>query len=485
MTLQQKQIEVPGNFWIGNLSNNRLGAHQHCPLDYCNPEPHSIDLSKQHQQCTSNRSGVLCGACNSGFSLALGTARCLDNCSHYYLFLIIPFALAGVAIIFILLKCNLTVSMGTTNALIFYANIIHTNRTIFFPQSNVSIVTRFLAVFIAWLNLDVGIETCLYRGMTAYANTWLQFVFPVYIWLLVLIMIYSSRYSVTASKLIGRNAVSVLATLFLLSYAKLLRTIIAVVSPISIDDEEGKHHLLWLMDGNVSYFSAPHAVLFIIALVAILLYIVPLTLLTLLAPCLQARTNHRVMRWVIRIKPLLDAYQGPYKDKYRYWTGVMFIQRIVLFTVFAANTVGNPNINLFAITVLVSISWLYQIYNGRLYKNRLNWFLEGFYSFNLAIFALAILFLKGSQRSREYLACVMVGSVFIVFCLTVIWHIDYQTTVISRAVKKIKDHLGNQRRRQAEGPQEATDPPPPSRQPQPTVSVIDMRELREPLLTDN
>ena len=229
--------------------------------------------------------------------------------------------------------------------------------------------------------------------MTAYANTWLQFVFPVYIWLLVLIMIYSSRYSVTASKLIGRNAVSVLATLFLLSYAKLLRTIIAVVSPISIDDEEGKHHLLWLMDGNVSYFSAPHAVLFIIALVAVLLYIVPLTLLTLLAPCLQARTNHRMMRWVTRIKPLLDAYQGPYKDNYRYWTGVMFIQRIVLFTVFAANTVGNPNINLFAIIVSISMfAYIYQIYKGRLYKNRLNWFLEGFYSLNLAIFASAIVF---------------------------------------------------------------------------------------------
>ena len=167
-------------------------------------------------------------------------------------------------------------------------------------------------MFIAWLNLDLGIETCLYRGMTAYANTWLQFVFPVYIWLLVLIMIYSSRYSVTASKLIGRNAESVLATLFLLSYAKLLRITIAVVSLISIEDEDRKDHLLWLMDGNVSYFSAPHAVLFIIALVVILLYIVPLTLLTLLAPCLQARTNHRAMRWVVRIKPLLDAYQGPY-----------------------------------------------------------------------------------------------------------------------------------------------------------------------------
>ena len=163
----------------------------------------------------------------------------------------------------------------------------------------------------------------------------------------------------------------------------------------------------------------------------------------------------------------------------------MFIQRIILFTVFAANTVGNPNTNLVAIIVSITIAFIYQIYNGKLYKNKLNWFIEGFYSFNHVIFVSAVLFLKGSQRYMEYLACVMVGSVFIVFCLTVIWHIDYQTTVITGVVKKIKDRLGNQRRQQAEGPLEATDPPPPSRQPQPTVSVIDMRELREPLLIIN
>jgi len=40
------------------------------------------------------------------------------------------------------------------------------------------------SVFIAWLNLDIGIETCFYDEMTAYSKTWLQFVFPVYIWLL-------------------------------------------------------------------------------------------------------------------------------------------------------------------------------------------------------------------------------------------------------------------------------------------------------------
>ena len=98
----------------------------------------------------------------------------------------------------------------------------------------------------------------------------------------------------TVSKTIGQNAVYVLGTLFLLSYAKLLPTVIAAVISISLEDEDRKSHLLWRMDANVPYFSALHAILFFIALLAVLFYILPLTLPTLLAPCLRARTNHRI-----------------------------------------------------------------------------------------------------------------------------------------------------------------------------------------------
>ena len=477
-----RQIAVPGKVWVGNYSG-RLAVHRYCPLDYCSPEPHSVDLQRQHLQCTYNRSGVLCGGCQTGLSLGLGTARCLDNCSNYYLLLVFPFALAGLVLVFILLKCNFTVSLGTINGLIFYANIVHVNRTVFFPQNKHLFFTKMFVVFVAWLNLDLGVEVCFCRGMTAYVNTWLQFAFPIYMWVLVLVMIYTSRYSVIASKIIGRNAVSVLATLFLLSYTKLLRTVIAAVSSTVLGDEDGRSHLLWLMDGNVAYFSAPHAVLFFTALLAVLLYILPLTLLTLLAPYLQARTNHRMMRWVVRIKPLLDAYQGPYKDKFRHWTGVMLLLRLILFVVHSANTLGNPNINVFAVSMSVITIHLYQIYVGKLYKNWINWFLEGFYSCNLLVFSIAILFLNASQGSSEALACVMVGSAFLVFCLIVMWHFNRQTRAISRAGERLKQLWTSRRRRQAEDTQELPDPPP--RQPQPTISIIDMKELREPLLTDN
>ena len=154
-------IHTLGNVWVGIHSSGRLIAHTHYPLDYCIAESHYIDLQEQDQQCTFNRSGILCGRCKADFGLTLGNMRCKDNCLNYYLFLIVPFALAGVLLVFLLLKCKLTVSVGTINALIFYANIIHFNRTAFFPQRKTTFITRFILIFLAWLNLDLGIETLL------------------------------------------------------------------------------------------------------------------------------------------------------------------------------------------------------------------------------------------------------------------------------------------------------------------------------------
>ena len=88
------------------------------------------------------------------------------------------------------------------------------------------IFQQVLAVFIAWLNMDLGIEMRFVNGMNAYIETWLQFAFPFYMWMI----IYLSRHSTTMVKLVGSSAVLALAILFLLSNAKLQRTVILVFS---------------------------------------------------------------------------------------------------------------------------------------------------------------------------------------------------------------------------------------------------------------
>ena len=71
----------------------------------------------------------------------------------------------------------------------------------FFPSGGTNILT----IFIAWLNLDLGIETCFYDGMDTYGQVWLQFVFPVYVWMLVGLIILASSMSMRIAKIFGNN----------------------------------------------------------------------------------------------------------------------------------------------------------------------------------------------------------------------------------------------------------------------------------------
>ena len=93
---------------------------------------------------------------------------------NWYLFLLPVFALAGIVLVAVLMFLNLSVSVGTVNGLLFYVNMVKLNEAFFFPNGSVPVVSQ----FISWLNLDLGIEVCLFDGLDGYWNTWLQFVFP-------------------------------------------------------------------------------------------------------------------------------------------------------------------------------------------------------------------------------------------------------------------------------------------------------------------
>ena len=111
-----------GSQWVGSISNSVV-VYDSCPYDYCAPSPISVSLSSSDDQCNDNRGGVLCGACIGGRSAMFGTSRCM-SCSNYHIFHLVTCAVMGVALITTLLVLNITVSSGTINGLIFYANVI-------------------------------------------------------------------------------------------------------------------------------------------------------------------------------------------------------------------------------------------------------------------------------------------------------------------------------------------------------------------------
>ena len=136
------------------------------------------------------------------------------------------FFLAEMILIAIIYSLHLTIAIGTINGLLFYANIIQANNDAYFPRSTIS----FFTIFISWLNLDLGIETCFYDSMDIYSYSWFQFLFPFYVWFLVSSIILASHYSQTIAKQSGQNPIAILSTLLLMSNSKILQAIIVPLS---------------------------------------------------------------------------------------------------------------------------------------------------------------------------------------------------------------------------------------------------------------
>ena len=181
--INSQTIQHRGDIWVDYYSDsgNNSGLIIHSfswPFDYCIKGKEVVfTLNNTDRQCQHNRNGLLCGRCREGFTVVLGGSSRCQKCSNSYLALLIPFSLAGIALLLLFFLLKLTVNYSTLNDLIFYGNIVHIN--LMSDQSNDQ--NNILTVFIAWLNLDVDINICFINLLDNYWKTWLQFVFPLYI----------------------------------------------------------------------------------------------------------------------------------------------------------------------------------------------------------------------------------------------------------------------------------------------------------------
>ena len=440
-------IESKGNppVWIGYKTpmtplpnTTQIIYHEFCPLDYCMEGHHGITIKTTYKsfdqdvQCAKHRTGLLCGKCKQSYSLGFGSSQCLACCNtaHRYLQylrvigLVAVCAVAGILLVVLLTLLNLTVAEGTLNGLIFYANIVQVNLDLFFPSDTHA---RPWTAFIAWLNLDFGVTVCFYDGMDAYVKTWLQFIFPLYIWIISGGIVYFSRKSIRIAKLAGKNSVKVLATLFLLSFGKLISTAIAAGSFTNVKSYDGTIYIsVWLLDANVHYLHGKHIMLFIIACLAGILALLYALILTFIQ-CLRRAPNSRMCGWVQRLKPLLDAYTGPYKNKYHFWTGFLLLVRIALFISFAVNFNDNPTMNFtLIITVCTFLLIFVAVIQPGIYRNRLVGYLEGLMYLNLIFFSGTMMFTLGKNTQFRAIAAYFFGGLALVKFLGIITYHAYK-----------------------------------------------------------
>ena len=416
-------IRHPANTWITahTITNNTTNyLMSDCPMDYCLPYSTNINLAHPDLQCQFNRTGILCSQCQHPLSMVFASSRCM-KCTNVHILITIIVIVAGIVLVVLLYVLNLTVTIGTINGIIFYANIVSINDSVFLVNGN---VFKPLRVFISFTNLDLGIETCFYNGMDSYAKMWLQLFFPTYLIIIAISIIIASRYSSRMLRLTYSRSLPVLATLFLLSYTGVLRVVLTVLFSYSTisDYPSNDKEMVWSIDASVPLFGIKFTILFITCLVLFLL-LIPFNV-TLLFTRYFLR-----FRVVNHFKPLLDAFQGSYKDRFYYWIAVHILFKSAFFSLYAFQV----KLRLILATIVLVI---FTGYYGYLQPNKykiIN-FQELSMLVNLTImYAVSV---KDNGKIFSFVTNFMMSLALMQFCIIVLCHFFFFTCHCKFAIKE-------------------------------------------------
>ena len=408
----------PESGWIGlsqtSGNSSKVVFVSTCPIKYCDDEVTEVDLRIPNQLCMSGRIGILCGACKNGVSSIFGSADC-KKCTNSWLAVILIFAVLGPLLVFLLFLLNLTVARGTINGLIFYANVVTVNANIFFRGSG----QGFLFVFISLLNLELGFPLCFYDGMSEVAKVGLQYIFPLYLLFICAAIILLSRWFKIVQRQTAKSGIQVLATVFYLSYSKILRTIIDSLTYATLHSDNGDHQPIWLFDGNIYYCQGIHLFLFILAVLVTIGFIAPYSIyLSLLNVIQKFHTSQR-------LKPFIDAYTAPYEDKWRFWFGLRLHILIVVCTLFATQGTDNPGLSLLIQNLFILAFMTAQAYIQP-FKNVFVSLLDLFFLFNLTVLILSTTHIVDTENykyKQVAVSSILVGLVFCVFVGIITYHV--------------------------------------------------------------
>ena len=297
-------------------------------------------MSELDSICKDGKTGVLCGQCQANLSVVFGITDC-KRCSNIWILTLIGYVISGVVIVTVLLILHLTIAAGPLAGIILACNVIAVS-TIDYLEGN-DFFLYAMRVFVSLMNLSLGFPLCFYDGMTSSIKTGLQFIYPIYLWVLVIGFIILSRYSTRISNQTAASSIQVLSTLIHLSFSKLLITTIDILVFVPVQTEMNGTVTVWYGDGNIFYLhDKEHIILFSLALATLVFFVIPYILfVTFGVYCMRWR------RFINYIRPFFESFHGPYKDGMGYWFGVRVIVVVYIYIVYASLRGYNISLMLF------------------------------------------------------------------------------------------------------------------------------------------
>ena len=333
--------EIKIGHWVGIVPKRGFTSSL-CPSIYCikhfETSPGYFVLpNEEDEQCRANRTGVACGECTSGYTLAYDSPNCIkkSECSAgitvVVVLLTIIYWFLVIVVVFAAMYFNSRVLSGYVYGIIYYYSIVdillsnnlHISEDIF---QAISIISSF-----AKLNPRVFGHLCFVEGLSEIDQYLIHYSHAAAVSILTLIAVVVARNSLKIARYISRCIIRVICLLILLSYTSLATSSLQLLRPLYFKDIDDVRTFL---SPDIGYFSGRHLAHATVALFGSEVLVIGFALLLLFEPLIRKKVT------LTKIKPLLDQFQGCFKYKYRWFAAYYLICRQVIILIVY---VGNDN----------------------------------------------------------------------------------------------------------------------------------------------
>ena len=328
--------EIKRGYWFGFITGSSKPTVSLCPSRYCYFEKHRKETRQEYyllpstsdNQCHSHRTGVACGECKPGYTLAYDSPDCIntDKCSAGMTVLVIVLTiLCRIAIVFVLVHFSykLQISSGYAYGIIYYYYSI----VDILSHNNPSYVSEVTAVLSSFMKLTPQLfgQPCLVEGLSGIDQRFIHYSHALTVSLILLIIGLAARYSSKIAFYVCRYILRVICILLHLSYTSLVSTSFQLLRTTHYPGYDG---LYVYVSPDMKYFNNRHAFYAVVALLCELIVGIGLPLFLLLEPLILSRWFN-----FVRVMPLLDQFQSCYKDNYRWFAANYLICRQVIIVI--------------------------------------------------------------------------------------------------------------------------------------------------------
>ena len=319
---------IKRGYWFGNVIGKPTVTL--CPNDYCSFTCCEITNGVYHlspvraNQCRPHRFGTACGNCEKGYTLSFDSSECVEvnKCTIGTVLITTLSLLHWIAVVVtVFAMMYFKVAIGSLYAIVYYYSVVDIllGRVLFI--SNGLYTTVSVMSSLAKLTPQFLGRLCLVRNMSGIDQQFIHYVHPVVILFILIMISVLTRRSRRFSSFVSRGIIHFICFLLLLSYTSVASTSLLLMRPLTFIDIDKVYTYL---SPDIEYFHDRHIAYVIVAIIFTIVFVIGFPLLLLLEPFLNSKINF------IKIKPLLDQFQGCYKDKCRCFAGYYMICRLVI-----------------------------------------------------------------------------------------------------------------------------------------------------------